>query len=109
MTVTFRSPAAGDVTMLRAHAVHLLELMGLSGRIPSALGPEDIPRVRDRLRQAIEAGAPSPPDPEARQFEEEDDEQEGEARVGLAQRAWPLIRLLDAAEKAGEHVTWDER
>lgn len=108
MTVTFRSEAAGDVTMLRAHAVHLLELMGLSGRIPSALGPEDIPAARERLRQAIEGGAAPPPDP-GRRREPDDEDEEEERPVGLAQRAWPLIRLLDAAEKADAHVTWHER
>jgi len=106
MPVTFRSTAAGDVTMLRAHALHLLELMGCSGRIPSALGPEDIPAARERLRRAIEGGAAPPEAPGHPAGEEEEEE---ERPVGLAQRAWPLLQLLDAAEQSGEHVTWDER
>lgn len=109
MPVTFHSPAAGDVTMLRAHALHLLALMGCSGRIPSALGPQDIPAARERLRQAIDAGAAPPPVDEARRPAGDEEEEEEERPVGLAQRAWPLLQLLEAAERADEHVTWDER
>ncbi|OOG23497.1 hypothetical protein B1C78_11225 [Thioalkalivibrio denitrificans] len=102
MPVTFKSPAHGDITYLREVAEELIRLMGHSGTIPGALAAEDVPRALARLRAGLRvAGAPPPsgavPD-------SEDDE---DPPVPIAQRALPLLALLEAAEQQGEYVLWD--
>ena len=61
MLVTFRSTATESITMFKDVAVQLLKLMGATGRIPGALGPEDVGPALQRLEAAteqIKAGTP---------------------------------------------------
>ena len=53
MPVTFRSKAYENITMVRKDADKLLEMMGHSGTIPSALGAADIPGALERLNAAL--------------------------------------------------------
>lgn len=99
MLVTFHSKAYADITMFGEVAVGLLKMMGLSGTVPSAIQPEDIPPALERLKQALQAGglrpAPSAGDEE-------------KPPVSLTQRATPLIRLLEASAEAHCQVMWDK-
>ncbi|HSH42772.1 MAG TPA: DUF1840 domain-containing protein [Arenicellales bacterium] len=102
MLVTFSCRAHADITMFGDVAIHLLKLMGHSGTVPSAIRAEDVGEALQRLRAAVEAGAQLPEPEEPR----EDEDDDAERRVSLAHRAMPLIRLLEAAEKAGCDVMW---
>jgi hypothetical protein len=73
--------------------------MGQSGSIPGAILAADIPPALDRLRQAI-AGVQPPPKAGKR-------DDEGERPVGMQQRAFPLIELLERAAKQGADVVWE--
>jgi len=97
--ITFRSKAHADITMFGEVALRLLKMMGHSGTVPGALLPEDIPAAVARLKAALAQLAPS--DGAAR-----DDEDE-EPVVSLAQRAGPLLQLLEAAARDGVEVMWD--
>ncbi len=102
MLVTFRSRNYPDITMFGDVATRLLEMMGHSGTIPSALSADDIPAALDRLRSAIAAAAPE---------ESSADDFEGDAidrPVGIAQRAFPLIEMLESAAADGNPVMWDK-
>lgn len=102
MLVTFRTEAYSNITMFGDVAIELLKLMGHSGTVPSAILPEDIPAALERLEAALAARAPAdaaPPDPDA--------EGGTETRVSLRNRAYPLIKLLEAAHAAEAPVTWD--
>lgn len=110
MIVTFRTSAYADIMMFGEVAVQLLKLMGHSGTVPSAIVAEDVPEALDRLKKAIEAHKaenPAPTKPAPKKTDEEGEEEEEEIPVDLAQRALPLIQLLEAAAAAKADVMWD--
>lgn len=99
MLVTFTSRAHADITMFGDVAKRLLEIMGMSGNIPGAIRPEDIPDALARLRKAVA-------DEDAKDDDDEDDDDD-QRSVSLSRRAWPLIELLAAAEREDSLVSWD--
>jgi hypothetical protein len=98
MLVRFDSKA-GTITMFGDVATSLLRMMGQSGAIPGAILAADIPAALERLRQAV-AGVRQPS-----KAPKSDDE--GELPVGMQQRAFPLIELLEQASKQGADVIWE--
>jgi hypothetical protein len=113
MLVTFRSTATESITMFEDVAVQLLKLMGATGRIPGALGPDDVGPALQRLEHAteqIKAGThvtpARPADNEDAKNEDEDDE-DREAPVDLATRAVPLLSVLKRAAAAKAEIMWE--
>lgn len=94
MLVTFHSKASADFTMFGDVAVTLIKMMGLSGSVPSALNPEDIPAALAALNEALARRAEAEP--------AEDDS------VDLGRRAFPLIAMLEASIEAEAPVMWSE-
>ncbi len=113
MIITFKSAASGDVIMLAEHARKLLDIIGkdpsdsqgiftveqLPGSIEKLMSA-----IRDDRRRQAEAEANADPD------QEEKDKEEGRvgmaAPVGLAQRSWPLLDMLQSAQKESVPVIW---
>lgn len=115
MLVTFRSTATESITMFQDVAVQLLKLMGATGRIPGAFGPDDVPQALQRLEHAteqIKAGThltpARPADNEDAKNEDEDDE-DAEPPVDLATRAVPLLSILKRAAAAKAEVVWEAK
>ncbi len=106
MLVTFRIKAYADITMFGDVARQLLELLGHSGTIPSAIKAEDVPAALQRLESGLEqrraAGAPEEPEGDRGR-----DGYDAPRKVSLFQRAWPLLELLRAAKANKADVTWD--
>lgn len=102
MLVTFTCEAHEDVTMFGDVALRLLKMMGQSGTIPSAITAEDVPQALSKLREAIAHAQKKETTP--RNKMDDDDEQE----VSIAQRAFPLIELLENAAKKDCAVMWDK-
>lgn len=101
MLVTFSCPAYADITMFGEAAVRLLNLMGHSGTVPSALLAENVQAALERLEAAVEA------DKQLSQPKESAEGEDDEPAVTLSHRALPLIELLKAAAKAECNVMWD--
>jgi hypothetical protein len=101
MLVTFRSEAFADITMFGDVAVTLLKLMGHSGSVPGAILAEDVPMALKRLTVALDAGKESAPEQGADAGSDDD-----EPPVSLANRAFPLVELLEASVKARCNVMW---
>ena len=101
MLVTFSCPAYADITMFGDVAVRLLQMMGHSGSVPSALLAEDVPAALARLEEAIdeEKKLPAP--------DESENDEDDDPPVTLPHRALPLIELLKAAAKAQCNVMWN--
>ena len=103
MLIKFKTTARyPEITMFGEVALQLLEMMGRSGTVPSAIGAEDIPQALESLREGIAAADAALEDQPP--HEEEEGE---ERRVSLHNRALPLIEMLEAAEQAGVPVMWE--
>jgi hypothetical protein len=114
MLVTFRSTATESITMFEDVAIQLLKLMGATGRIPGALGPEDVPlalRQLERATEQIKAGTHVTPARPAdnEDSKHEDDDEDREPPVDLATRAVPLLSILKRAAAANAELVWEAR
>ena len=92
---------SGTITMFGDVAVKLLRMMGQTGDVPGALLAPDIAAAVGRLKQALAGHRETP----AAKPQRSDDT---EAPVGLSQRAFPLIELLERAAKRKDDVIWEE-
>ena len=106
MLITFSTKSAADITMFGDVAVRLLKLMGQSGGVPGALLAADLPSAIDRLKKAIATAGDEPAGNEPARDGE--DSEKAPPPVTLRQRAFPLIRLLEAAVRANADVVWKE-
>jgi hypothetical protein len=97
MLIRFDSKA-GTITMFGDVATRLLRMMGQSGSIPGAILAQDIPSALERLRHAT-SGEPDPS--QAKQAGGD-----AEPQVGMKQRAFPLIELLERAANQNADVSW---
>ncbi len=107
MLVTFKSKAAADIPMYPEHAKMLLSLVGKSLEPESApqgiITAAEAPAALAKLKAAADASRKS----EKGGATKEGDEQPGQAiSVGLAQRAFPLIDMLDRAVKEKRDIVW---
>ena len=103
MLVKFKTTAQyPDITMFGEVALQLLDMMGRSDTVPSAISADDVPQALAALREGIaEADAALEENPPHE--EEEGDER----RVSLHNRALPLIEMLEAAAREGVPVMWE--
>lgn len=115
MLVTFKSTATDSITMFGEAATQLIKMMGGSGKVPSALGADDVPAALQQLESGIERlraeTHSQPPAPAAmnEDWGSDDQKREEEKReppVDLATRAVPLISLLKRAAAAHAEVMW---
>lgn len=103
MLITFKTDAYANITMFGDVAVALLKLMGHSAAVPGALMPADIPDALERLKAGVVANPDATLDPQGNKDDDEDDR----PHVSLANRALPLIELLEAAKADKKHVMWE--
>jgi hypothetical protein len=101
MIVTFRTKAHADIVMFGDVAVELLKLAGHSGTVPSAIPAEDLQETIARLEAGLAQRHALPEDEEGG---ERGDDADVEPAVPLSRRAYPLLQLLRAADKAGADV-----
>ena len=105
MIVTFQSAAAGDVIMFGDVANRLMVVMGKSADAKGIVTVEQLPDAIAKLQAAIAA------DKAERAGVADEDMPQTEAGgkrpfVSLAQRATPLLELLQWAAKKGKPVVW---
>ena len=102
MIYKFKSKASGDLIMLGPNGDQLLRLLG---REPAASGifeAADLPVLRRQIEAAVA-------DAEAAAGQgsggSDEDERKREA-VGLRQRLWPMVQMMERAAAAGEPIVW---
>lgn len=103
MLITFRTKAAGPITMFGEPAQQLLKLMGQTGVVPGGVKGDEVGKALEALRAAL-GKAPPPP----RDNPDDDPAERQNAPVALQRRAVPLIDLLERAQKAKADVIWVE-
>lgn len=108
MIVTFKSPAAGDVIMFADVAQRMMEIMGKEATATGIVTVAQLPDAIARLRAAVAAdkaqrASLADKDPPHNEASEDGDKRDP---VSLAQRAVPLLELLEWSLKKNKHVTW---
>lgn len=112
MIVTFKSAAAGDVIMFGDVAQRMMELMGKDVTDQGIVTVEQLPEAIARLRAAVaedKARMAALAEAERPQSEPARNGGNGEHTrpfVSLAQRAAPLLDLLEWALKKRKPVLW---
>jgi hypothetical protein len=107
MLVTFKSKAAADVPMFAEHAEMLLSLVGKAFE-PEAtprgiITAAEVPAALAKLKAAADAARRT----DRQRADASRDEEPGTPiSVGLAQRAFPLIDMLERAAEERRDVVW---
>ncbi len=97
MLVTFECDAHERFTMFGDVAVKLIKMMGQSGTVPSAILAADVGQALKDLKDALDLNE-----------ETKMDAKTETGSVSLKTRAWPLIEMLEAADKAQANIMWRE-
>lgn len=93
MLVTFYSDAYANVTFFGEIAEQLLQRMGHSGVIPSALTAKEVGTALENLERALGVT---------------DNVSSNDNTISLKHRALPLIKMLQAAKLQDKPVMWRE-
>lgn len=102
MLYKFKSKATGDLIMLGPNGDQLLRVLG---REPAARGIIEVTAMAEARRRIEQALADADAAARDAQTGGDEDERAREA-VGLRQRVWPMLQMLERAEAAGEAVVW---
>ncbi|NMG29676.1 DUF1840 domain-containing protein [Aromatoleum evansii] len=104
MLITFKSAASGDVMMFGENGKELLSVLGKDQDADKGIVTvEQLPGAIAALRTAIEADKSTKreqPDTD------EDADRQPDHRIQLAQRALPLLELLERSLQDKVPVTW---
>lgn len=102
MIYKFKSKATGDLILLGPNGDQLLRLLGREPAAKGILEPADMADARQRLQAALaqaEADA-------ARATEDGGDDEQARQAVGLRQRLWPVLQMIERAQAADEAIVW---
>lgn len=94
MLYKFKSKAGGDVIMTGPHGDQLLRLLGREPAAQGILLPQDLPRAIAALEAAVAAE------------EQVADDEAQPQRIGLRQRAWPLLEMMKRARAQDKEIVW---
>ncbi len=108
MIVTFKSPASFDVIMFGDVARRMMELMGKEPAEKGIVTVEQLPDTIARLRAAMETDKASRVGLDDDALPQSEKGEDGRLRpyVPVAQRAAPLLELLEWSLKKKKPVTW---
>lgn len=109
MLYRFKSPATGDLVMLQQHGDQLLRIIGREPAASGILLPQAMPQALASLRAAMDApqatSAPTATDEPADPDSDESQDPQEQA-VGLRQRAWPFMQMIEQARQADKEIVW---
>lgn len=106
MLVKFNSSTSGQIMMFAPTARQLLEILQKECTARGVITTEQLPEAIARLRAAV--GGERPTAASADNKESPDDKAADDGPpVGLGQRAYPLIELLEWTRKEDGFVLWE--
>lgn len=105
MIYKFKSKASGDLIMLGPMGDLLLRLLGREPAASGIIELRDMPRVRQEIERGIAAAEAGSQAPAADAGADAEGDEPNQA-VGLRQRLWPFLQMLQEAEAAGEPIVW---
>jgi len=111
MLVKFTSSESGEIVMFAEAAHDLLMLLGKGCTAHGVFRRDEMLAAAVRLRRSLpgkEVVDAEGGETAAQEETTEAEESKKERPVGLAQRAWPLIDMLERTSKGDEraHITW---
>ncbi len=105
--VKFKSKAAGDIVMFKENAEQLLRIMGIEPGERGVIQPVDLPHAHAQLVAAVNAERMAKSNNPIDEDELSEDEKIAlKNHVSLHQRAYPLLKMLEAAQKKNVDVHW---
>ena len=114
MLVRLTSNTSGEVILFAEHARRLFEIIGKERTARGVFALEQLPDAMARLRQAVaDEKATMTRASQAQPVRADHDKAEDanadkpEIAVGLAQRAYPLIRLMERTHNEGGFILWE--
>jgi hypothetical protein len=107
MLVKFISSTSGQIMMFATVARQLLEIVEKDCSARGVITTEQLPDVIRRLRLATAQTASRSPGNDAGTTDADEHDGDDASKVGLAQRAYPLIELLDWTRKEEGFVLWE--
>lgn len=114
MLVKFNSSTSGQIMMFSPAARQLLEILHKDCTARGVITAEQLPEAIERLRLAVAGGSSSTAEPVAAQTtaaaqndRSNDDQAADGPPIGLAQRAFPLIELLEWTRKEDGYILWE--
>jgi hypothetical protein len=90
----FKSKSSGDVIMTGPHGDELLRLLGREPAAKGIVQAADLPGAIAVLEAAMAAEDPA------------GDDAQGRPRIGLRQRAWPLVQMMKRASAQNTDIVW---
>ncbi|MEF8730360.1 MAG: DUF1840 domain-containing protein [Candidatus Accumulibacter meliphilus] len=113
MLVKFNSSTSGQIMMFSPAARQLLEILHKDCTARGVITSEQLPEAIERLRRAVAGGGeqrqaflPQTGTP-AQDDDSNDDQRADGPPIGLAQRAFPLIELLEWTRKEDGYILWE--
>lgn len=108
MLVKFISSTSGQIMMFAPVARQMLEILGKDCGARGVITTEQLPEAIRRLRvAAADNGSSSPAQADTHDGHDSGDDDAQASRVGLGQRAYPLIELLEWTRKDEGFVLWE--
>ena len=109
--VVFRSKVAADIIMFAENARRIFEIIGRPESPQGVITAAQVPDALQRLTAAVDQEKEQLEGAERRSSADQgnDDRPGGDLRARggtLAQRAFPLIEMLRAAQKKDADITW---
>lgn len=104
MLITFSSKVHHDVVMFGDVGLAMLRGMGVSDKVPGIVRAPEVPHALQSLRTWLARQTRDPADDEE---EEKEDAEEERVPVSLANRALPLVEMLEAAQREEVDVMWE--
>ncbi|VWX34743.1 conserved hypothetical protein [Limnobacter sp. 130] len=105
--VKFKSKAAGDIVMFKSNAEQLFRIMGIEASERGVIEPQDLAHAHAQLVAAVNmermAKAENPVNEDELTVEEKIALKN---HVALEQRAFPLLKMLEEAQKKNVDVHW---
>jgi hypothetical protein len=106
MLITFKCRSAPDVVMLENLAQYLLGIIGKRLGARGVIAHDELGVVISKLEAAIVTDKQERAEHEGHFHEGEEGHEHHEIPIGLAQRAYPFLDMLRAAQKDTTDIVW---
>ena len=98
----FKSKADGDLIMLAPVGDQLLRIIGREPAVQGIIEVAALPAAIAALEQAIAAAESA----RGAARQSDDDDETGANRIGLQQRAWPLLEMMRRSLAERADIVW---